>query len=137
MPTETHKLEAQLTDVYAKQVTLYGDFLSLASSLPDRFAGDDASEGVLEKMNAIMTRIHELDVEIAPLRETWQRLGVAAGPALAACLKQVEHLILAVMERLQKAELDAQAAKERLFPKLSTESKRAQMTRAYRSALDS
>ncbi len=137
MPTGTHELEALLTDIYTKQVTLYGDFLRLASSLPDRFAGDDASEGTLQKMNAIMTRIHELDLEVTPQRETWQKLGVPAGPSLAACLKQVENLILAVMERLQKAELDAQAAKERLFPKLSTESKRAQMTRAYRSALDS
>lgn len=134
MSAPIRELEAELLLIYHKQVALYRRLLAVSDGIDRDFSGSGTTDDQLQGMNSIMQEISELDAMSLDTRETWRQAGGRPAGELAALLKEVEGLILQVLQRMNNAEKQALSAKERLSPKLSSETRRRRMTAAYQSA---
>ena len=129
-----HDLEQYLDALYGQQKTLYTELVSITAGFPPDYAPGPQMDRQIGQMHVVMDRIGELDNQLSDLRVNWQELGGKPGPQLKATLDDVEKLMLVAMDKINAAERAAAASKERLAPQVSVESRRRQMTAAYRTA---
>ena len=127
-------LEAQLCDGYEEQITLYTDLIQQTEQVAEDLESGPQSDAKLATINQIMVRIAELDAKIATARESWHQVDRKPGERLAADLSQLERLIARAIQNIGRAESVATAAKHRLEPKLTNESRQQRMAAAYGAA---
>lgn len=128
---ELHDVEQWLNAIYSEQKLLYGQLVEVTLPLREGLVPDAQTDSRFAQMHVIMDRIGALDREAAEIKDDWRQRGGAPGPQLATTLREVEQLILVVMERIKVAEKSALESKARLAPQLSAESRRRQMSAAY------
>ena len=132
-PNRQH-LEAELSNTYRGQITLYQQLVALASKLEDAFQNDLETQDTLLEMSEVMERIVQSNNDATDTRSAWDRFHQKPGPTLAKEVSSVEKLIRNLMEIVARAEAVAVQAKERLRPKLESEYKQLRMKNAYSQA---
>lgn len=131
---ELHEIESKLETIYRQEIALYAGLLKEMDAFPVNDLAGDQAEMALRKMAGTMSRVAELDQSSVTLRDRWKQLGGTAQGTLGQALRDTEHLIVQVMSKIQQAEHAAVEMKQRLAPRLSTETRRRQMTHAYSAA---
>jgi hypothetical protein len=131
---ELREIESKLESIYRQEIVLYAGLLKEMEALPVNDLAGDQAEIALRQMAGTMSQVAELDQSSLSLRDRWKRLGGTAHGSLGQALRDTEQLIVQVTQRIQQAEHAAVAMKQRLIPRISTETRRRQMAHAYDAA---
>jgi hypothetical protein len=129
------ELEAKIEHIYREQTVWYRRLLQLTQDFPGTLSSNQSDE-VFAAINEAMNAVSRLDLDAAPVREQWKRLGGKPKGTLAETLKGVERLVVELMQRIDGAEQFARDTKAKLAPRMSAESRRRKMTVAYQAGQD-
>ena len=123
--------ELVLVQFYRKQATEYEQILDLIVKVVESMQADDVNDATMSEVYQRIQSLHERDQSIAATRNSWIATGRRPGTELAQVLKQVEGLILKLLESVSEAERIADAAKSKLLPTLSQKAIARKMHSAY------
>lgn len=126
--------ELLLAEFYKEQAKEYERILGLIGSVNESMKAGEARDNSMSEIHELVQAVHERDQAVSATRSAWIAGGQRPGAELAQLLKQVEGLILRLLESVSEAEKIAHDAKTKLLPKLSEEVTARKMHSAYAAA---
>ena len=126
--------ELLLAKFYKEQASEYERILGLMESVNESMKAGEAHDNSMSEIHELVQVVQERDQAVSATRNAWIAGGQRPGAELAQVLKQVEGLILQLLESVSETEKFAYDAKTKLLPKLSEEVTARKMHSAYAAA---
>lgn len=136
MNQEAAGWEREICDSYRAQCVHYAQALEVARALSPEPPATDGVEDALQQLGKHLNEVAKLDAQVREPLTRWQALGRSPGAALQAAMDAVRTHLEELIPLINLAEQAAQAAKQRLRPRLDAQSRSIRMQAAYRSTGD-
>lgn len=104
---------------------------SIQSSLPQTEGSPEEITACLARLQPLMLQVRDVELELAPLRESWMSRGQPSGVELQQTLRQHEQLLKTLIDRIDALEHNLKQHRTAAIPGVDKFVKHQQMQKAY------